>query len=94
MKKIYWRPQGMPLYAFILVALFSVGGLAAVEHFRLDAKKPYYREKLAASKLALEAMEIVKAGEAAARPAHRSGSGPGRIGPDRLIRDAGDERCR
>jgi poly-gamma-glutamate system protein len=60
MKKIYWRPQGMPLYAFILVALFSVAGLAAVEHFRIDARKPYYREKLAASKLALEAMEIVK----------------------------------
>jgi poly-gamma-glutamate system protein len=60
MKKVYWRPQGMPLFAFILIALFSVGGLAAVEHFQSLAKKPHYSEKLAASQLALDAIEIIR----------------------------------
>ena len=60
MKKVYWRPQAMPLVAFVLVALFAIGGLASVEHFRSISKKSYYSEKLAASQLALEAMELIK----------------------------------
>jgi poly-gamma-glutamate system protein len=60
MKKVYWRPQAMPLVAFVLVALFAVGGLASVEHFQSISKKSYYSEKLAASQLALEAMELIK----------------------------------
>jgi poly-gamma-glutamate system protein len=60
MKKIYWRPQSTPIFAFVLIACFSIGGLAAVEHFQIVKKKPYYSEKVDASKLALEAMELVK----------------------------------
>ncbi len=60
MKKVYWRPQSIPVVAFVLIALFSMGGLAVVEHFKLFVKRPYYREKLEASRLALEAMELVK----------------------------------
>lgn len=60
MKKIYWRPQGMPVFAFILVALFSVGGLAAVEHFQSVTEKPHYTEKLEAAQLALTAMNALR----------------------------------
>jgi len=60
MKKIYWRPQGMPVFAFILVALFSVGGVAAVEHFQSVTEKPHYTEKLEAASLALKAMNIIR----------------------------------
>jgi poly-gamma-glutamate system protein len=60
MKKIYWRPQGMPLVGFIIVALFAIGGIAAVEHFQVVAQRSYYREKLDASKLAFEAMAVIK----------------------------------
>jgi poly-gamma-glutamate system protein len=60
MKKVYWRPQSIPLTAFILIALFSMGGLFVVEHFKLLVKKPHYREKLEASRLAFEAMELIK----------------------------------
>jgi poly-gamma-glutamate system protein len=60
MKKIYWRPQGMPLVAFLLVAFFSIGGLVCVEYFQTLSKKSYYVEKLAASQLALKAMKIIK----------------------------------
>ncbi len=60
MKKIYWRPQGMPLTAFVLIALLSAGGLFMVEHFQFAAKKPaFYRERVNASKLALEAMTVI-----------------------------------
>jgi poly-gamma-glutamate system protein len=60
MKKIYWRPQGTPLFAFVFIAVLAVGGLASVEHFQIVKKKPYYSEKVDASKLTLEAMELVK----------------------------------
>ena len=60
MKKIYWRPQGMPLVGFILVALFAIGGIIAVEHFQIVDQRPYYREKLDAAKLAFEAMSLIK----------------------------------
>ena len=60
MKKIYWRPQGMPLVGFIIVALFAIGGLAAVEHFQVLAEKSYYRDKINAAKLAFAAMAVIK----------------------------------
>ena len=60
MKKVYWRPQSIPVVAFVLIALFSIAGLAVVEHFKILVKRPYYREKLEASRLALEAMELLK----------------------------------
>ncbi len=61
MKKVYWRPQGMPLAAFILIALISVGGLLLVENYQFTTKRPaYHRDKLAASKLAMRGMEIIR----------------------------------
>jgi len=60
MKKIYWRPQSMPFFAFIIIAVFSATGLAAVEHFKFAVRKPFYQEKVAATKLAQSAMEAVK----------------------------------
>jgi poly-gamma-glutamate system protein len=60
MKKIYWRPQSTPLFAFILVAVFSLAGILAVERYRIEEKRPAYQKKTEASRLALEAMELVK----------------------------------
>lgn len=60
MKKVYWRPQGMPVFALILVALFSMGGLAAVEYFQSVSEKPHYAEKLEAATLAIKAMSAVR----------------------------------
>lgn len=60
MKRIYWRPQSTPIFAFVLVALFAVGGLTAVEHFKTEERRPYFREKVQASELALQAMELVR----------------------------------
>ena len=61
MKNIYWRPQGTPIFAFVFIALFAIGGLASVERFQTVKKETYYSEKVDASKLTLEAMELVKA---------------------------------
>jgi poly-gamma-glutamate system protein len=60
MKKIYWRPQGIPLLGFILLAVLAAGGILAVEHFRVVCRKPYYLEQLEASNLALKAMKVIK----------------------------------
>jgi poly-gamma-glutamate system protein len=60
MKKIYWRPQGVPVFAFVLVALFSMSGLAAVEYFKTEERAPYYKEKLEASQLTLKAMDVIR----------------------------------
>jgi poly-gamma-glutamate system protein len=60
MKKIYWRPQSTPLFAFVLIALFSLAGILAVERYRMEEERPAYREKVEAARLALGAMEAVK----------------------------------
>ena len=60
MKKIYWRPQSTPLFAFVLIAAFSLAGMLAVERYRVEENRPAYQKKIQASRLALEAMEIVK----------------------------------
>jgi poly-gamma-glutamate system protein len=60
MKKIYWRPQGIPLFGFILLAVFAVAGMVSVEHFRADCRKPYYLKQLEAANLALKAMTAIK----------------------------------
>ena len=60
MKDVYWRPQGTPVLAFVLVALLSVVGLILVERLLTEKARPHLAEKIAASKLALTAMEMVK----------------------------------
>jgi poly-gamma-glutamate system protein len=60
MKKIYWRPQSLPLVASLLLSIFALSGLTAVETFQFRVRQSYYAEKLAASRLALQAMEAIK----------------------------------
>lgn len=60
MKKIYWRPNGTPLMAIILVAVFAVGGDLAVERFQITERSPYYETQLEASHLASQAMAAIK----------------------------------
>ncbi len=60
MRKIYWRPQSTPVFAFVLIALFSLAGILAVERYRTEDKKPQYQKKVQAARLALEAMEVLK----------------------------------
>ena len=60
MKKIYWRPQGIPLTALLLICAYSIGGLVFVEKFQKRVKHRYYQEKVSAARLALEAMEVLK----------------------------------
>lgn len=60
MKKIYWRPHRVPNALLFLVALLSLAGFISVEFFRIKRRQPYYREKIAASRLARNAMEAIK----------------------------------
>ena len=45
MKKIYWRPQSTPLFAFILIGLFSLAGVLAVERYKVEERRPAYGRK-------------------------------------------------
>ena len=94
MKKIYWRPQGTPLFAFVFIAILAIGGLASVEHFQIVKKKPYYAEKVVASKLALEAMELVKDERLDRGMPIDPQVDPDRVGLDRLFRYFGHQRSR
>ena len=80
MKKIYWRPQSTPLFAFILIGLFSLAGVLAVERYKVEERRPAYGEKIEAARLALAAMETIKnertrKGGAADAEADPAGSG-------------------
>jgi len=61
MKKLYWRPSQVSRAELVLLALLSLGGLVAVESFKLRERQPFYREKIAAAHLAEAAFETVKA---------------------------------
>jgi poly-gamma-glutamate system protein len=60
MKKIYWRPQGTSTRVLVLICAFSIGGFVSVEMLQRNVKQPYYQEKVAAARLASEAMEFLK----------------------------------
>lgn len=60
MKKLYWRPQKISLGVLALILLTAVIGLAAVEVLPVKKPKPYYGEKITASKLAKYAFDAVK----------------------------------
>lgn len=61
MKKLYWRPRGIPASVLVLIAAISLIGLAAVEFFERRQQQPYYAEKARAAKLAAQGMEIIRA---------------------------------
>ena len=60
MKKVYWRPHRIPATAHLLIAVLALGGFIALEAFQTKVKQAHYQEKLAAARLALEAMQVVK----------------------------------
>lgn len=60
MKKVYWRPQGVPRRAMLLIAMVAVSAFLAVEKFQVSTRQRNYSEKLAASRLALEAFNAIK----------------------------------
>lgn len=61
MKKIYWRPQGVPRRAMLLIAMVAVSALVAVEKFPVVQRQRNYQEKIAAATFALEAFNAIKA---------------------------------
>jgi len=60
-RRIYWRPRGMSRTVSVLIAVLALASLVAVERFRVKKQQPYFKEKLAAARLALDAMNVIKA---------------------------------
>lgn len=61
MKRVYWRPRGISRTVLGLIAAVSVAGLVAVERLQMKTEQPYYAEKVEAARLALEAIERLRA---------------------------------
>ncbi|MBK7580411.1 MAG: poly-gamma-glutamate system protein [Myxococcales bacterium] len=60
MKRVYWRPQRISRSAMLLIAMLAAATLVAVEKFPVSRRQRNYSEKLAASRLALEAFNAIK----------------------------------
>lgn len=60
MKKLYWRPTQVSRTVLSLIALVSLFGMVAVERFTILKKQPYFKDKIAATKLAKEAFQALK----------------------------------
>ena len=61
MQKLYWRPPGISRTALVLVTLVAMAFFVATERFPVVRKQSRYAEKMAAARLAREAMEAIKA---------------------------------
>ncbi|NIL98182.1 MAG: poly-gamma-glutamate system protein, partial [Planctomycetales bacterium] len=59
MKNIYWRPRAVSRTALVLIAVGSLVGLLLVENLKTVKHRPYHDQKLAAAKVAAEAMERI-----------------------------------
>jgi len=60
MKHIYWRPTSVPRLVLFLIAALALGGMVSVEVFQIKKIQPHFREKMNASRLAREALKVVK----------------------------------
>jgi hypothetical protein len=61
MKRVYWRPRAVSRPALILIALIAAAGLVMVERWKVETPQPYLEEKRAATVLAQQAFDVVKA---------------------------------
>ena len=59
MRKVYWRPRAVSRTALVLIAGYSLVGLILVEVYKVEAERPYIKEKLAATDLGLQAMDEI-----------------------------------
>ncbi|MBY0586060.1 poly-gamma-glutamate system protein [bacterium] len=60
MKRLYWRPKQVSHAGLLLVGMISVGGMIAVELFRIDTKQPGFDKKVQAAELARRCMDAIK----------------------------------
>lgn len=60
MPRVYWRPKAVSRSVVLLLSLLSLLGLAAVELLQTNVRQPNYEQKLAAARLAAQAMELLK----------------------------------
>ena len=61
MKKLYWRPRKVSTVVLVMVALVSVAAVVVVEFNTVSRERIYYKEKVAAARLASVAFDAVRA---------------------------------
>ncbi len=61
MRKLYWRPPGVSRAALLLITMVAIAALVSVESFPVQQKQALYSKKIAAARLANQAMRLIKA---------------------------------
>lgn len=61
MKKLYWRPRKISTFVLVMVALVSVAAVVLVENNTVSRERVYYKDKIAAARLASVAFDAIKA---------------------------------
>ena len=61
MKRVFWRPRQVSRTVLLLLMVFALLGMAAVETMPRRVEQPFLADKLAASKLARDAMVALRA---------------------------------
>lgn len=61
MKKLYWRPRKISTFVLVMVALVSIAALVVVENNTVSRERVYYKDKVAAARLASVAFDAIKA---------------------------------
>jgi len=60
MKGIYWRPKNVSRNVLVLIAFMAIGGIVAVESFKIEVKQDYYPAKLKAARQMDSAMKELR----------------------------------
>jgi poly-gamma-glutamate system protein len=60
MKRIYWRPKGVSMNVLLVIAAIAVAAIATVEAFPERTSEVYLQQMLEASKLADDAIKVLR----------------------------------
>jgi poly-gamma-glutamate system protein len=61
MKKIYWRPSKVPRVVLLVISVFAIACMLAVELMKVKKKQPHYDEKIQAAEAMKHGMQVLKA---------------------------------
>ncbi|HSR13540.1 MAG TPA: poly-gamma-glutamate system protein, partial [Thermodesulfobacteriota bacterium] len=68
MKGVYWRPRRISRPALLLIIIVAVGGFLCVERFPVRNHFRYYNEQLEAARIAVKAIEVLRAERLKTKP--------------------------
>lgn len=59
-RRVYWHLWKHSRIGIAILALLAIGGLLAIESFKVKKEQPYYKKKMQAAKLAMRAFSAIR----------------------------------